>query len=274
MVLRPQLLSLLREPTAVDDKYSRGVVGFATGSLAYPGAAILGVTAAMRCPIGMVRYLGPQKVGHLLLEVRPEAVLGLGRADAWVLGSGIAADHDPDATEVLDVLTQFATASIAVVDAGALAMVDFSQHAARTVLTPHAGELAALLTRLGHPISRDEVELSSVEAAVLAAKLTDCVVLLKGNTTHLATAGGHVRSIGPLSAQLATAGTGDVLAGILGALLAANKDVALADEQVFLDVIELAVELHSRAADLAHQDGPVSALDVAESVRKVIAELS
>ena len=65
-----------------------------------------------------------------------------------------------------------------------------------------------------------------------------------------------------------------MLAGILGALLAANKDAVLADEKVFLDVIELAVELHSLAAELAHKDGPVSALDVAESVRKVIAELS
>jgi NAD(P)H-hydrate repair Nnr-like enzyme with NAD(P)H-hydrate dehydratase domain len=81
MVLRPQLLSLLREPTAADNKYSRGVVGFVTGSLEYPGAAILGVTAAMRCGIGMVRYLGPQRVGHLLLEVRPEAVLGLAAMD-------------------------------------------------------------------------------------------------------------------------------------------------------------------------------------------------
>jgi NAD(P)H-hydrate repair Nnr-like enzyme with NAD(P)H-hydrate dehydratase domain len=228
----------------------------------------------MRCGIGMIRYLGPQKVGHLLLEVRPEAVLGLGRADVWVLGSGISADHDPDATEMLDVLTQFAAAEIAVADAGALAMVDFSQHAARTVLTPHAGELAELLTRLGHPISRAEVENSGVEAVVLAARLTDCVVLLKGNLTHVATASGELRTLGPLSAQLATAGTGDVLAGILGALLAANKDAVLAGEQVFLDVIELAVELHSLAAELAHKDGPVSALDVAESVRKVIAELS
>ncbi len=273
-MLRPQLLLLLREPTAADNKHSRGVVGFVTGSLEYPGAAILGVTAAMRCGIGMVRYLGPQKVGHLLLEVRPEAVLGLGRADVWVLGSGISADHDPDATEVLDVLTQFAATEIAVADAGALAMLDFSQHPARTVLTPHAGELAALLTRLGHPIARGEVETSAVEATVLAAKLTGCVVLLKGSLTHLATASGDVRTLGPLSAQLATAGTGDVLAGMLGALLAANKDAVLADEQVFLDAIELAVELHSRAAELAHLDGPVSAMDVAESVRKVIAELS
>jgi len=273
-MLRPQLLELLREPTATDNKYSRGVVGFVTGSDQYPGAAILGVTAAMRCGIGMVRYLGPSRVGQLLLEVRPEAVLGQGRADVWVLGSGIASDHPSDAPEVLDVLTQFSTAQICVVDAGALALVDFSQHGLRTVLTPHAGELAALLTRLGEAMTRIEVEAAPESAALRAAKLTGCHVLLKGSVSHLASPAGEVRNFGPLSAALATAGTGDVLAGILGSLLAANSESVLETEEVFEDVIELAVELHSRAAELAEQDGPVAALDVAESVRKVIAQLS
>lgn len=273
-MLRHQLLSLLREPTADDNKYSRGVVGFVTGSDEYAGAAILGVTAAMRCGIGMVRYLGPKRVGELLLEVRPEAVLGVGRADVWVLGSGISATHPADAPEVLDVLTQFGAAEIAVIDAGALALVDFSQHPLRTVLTPHAGELAALLMRLGQPSSREGVESAPEQAAKLAARLTDCHVLLKGSVSHLASPDGSLRNFGPLSAALATAGTGDVLAGMLGSLIAANQAAVLASESAFLDAIELAVELHSRAAELAHQDGPVSALDVAESVRQVIAELS
>lgn len=273
-MLRPELLDRLREPTATDNKYTRGVVGFVTGSDQYPGAAILGVTAAMRCGIGMVRYLGPTRVGHLLLEVRPEAVLGVGRADVWVLGSGVSAEHEQDAPEVLDILTQFSDGPIAVVDAGALAMVDFAQHPARTVLTPHAGELATLLTRLGHPLTRAEIENSAEKSALLAAKLTDCHVLLKGSISTLASAGGEVRSLGPLSAQLATAGTGDVLAGMLGSLLAANSAAALASETVFLDVIELAVELHSLAAEFAHRQGPVSALDVAESIRQTIAEIS
>jgi hydroxyethylthiazole kinase-like uncharacterized protein yjeF len=273
-MLRPELLALLREPNSADNKYTRGVVGFVTGSLEYPGAAILGVTAAMRCGIGMVRYLGPQRVGQLVLEVRPETVLGLGRADVWVLGSGISADHEADAPEVLDVLTQFSTAAIAVVDAGALAMVDFTQHPKRTILTPHAGELAALLNRLGQVTSRSEIEADPEAAALLAAKLTDCHVLLKGNINWMASPNQKVRALGPMSAHLATAGTGDVLAGALAALLAANHVAVLESEEVFLDVIELAVELHSRAAELASHDGPVSALDVAESLRKAIAEIS
>ena len=272
-MLRPELLALLREPTAVDNKYTRGVVGFVTGSDQYPGAAILGVTAAMRCGIGMVRYLGPNRVGELLLEVRPETVLGLGRADVWVLGSGIEAGDRLDKPEALDVMTQFTSAQIAVVDAGALAIVDFEQHPLRTVLTPHAGEMAALLTRLGRPTSRAEVESQPEDSARAAAELTKCHVLLKGSISHLATPAGGIRNIGPLSAALATAGTGDVLAGMLGSLLAANHEQVAASVKMFEDVIELAVELHSQAAELAHADGPVAALDVAEAVRKVIAKL-
>jgi hydroxyethylthiazole kinase-like uncharacterized protein yjeF len=266
-VLRPELLELLREPVATDDKYSRGVVGFVTGSLSFPGAAILGVTAAMRSGIGMVRYLGPRRVGELLLEVRPEAVLVDGRAQAWVLGSGMAIDDDFES-----VLGHLAAAEIAVVDAGALAVVDFSVHASRTVLTPHAGEAAALLSRLGHDAPRSDVEGSSAEYAALLARITGCVVLLKGNRTQIATPDGVAREAGPLSADLSTAGTGDVLAGMLGALLAANHDRVLESQEVFLNVIELAILLHSEAAELASQDGPVVALDVAEAVRKVIAK--
>ena len=273
-MLRPELLALLREPTAVDNKYTRGVVGFVTGSDQYPGAAILGVTAAMRCGIGMVRYLGPKRVGELLLEVRPETVLGLGRADVWVLGSGIAAGEKLDAPEALDVMTQFSAAQIAVVDAGALTLVDFEQHPLRTVLTPHAGELAALLTRLDRPASRAEIESQPEDFARAAAELTKCHVLLKGSVSHLAAPTGGSRNFGPLSAALATAGTGDVLAGMLGSLLAANHEQVAASVQIFEDVIELAVELHSQAAELAHADGPVAALDVAEAIRKVIANLS
>lgn len=273
-MLKPGLLALLRKPTPDDDKYSRGVVGFVTGSGQYPGAAILGVTAAMRCGIGMVRYLGPRRVGELLLEVRPEAVLGQGRADVWVLGSGIPADHQSDAPEVLDLLTQFFATQIAVVDAGALALLDFSQHPARTVLTPHAGELAALLTRLHGQTSRSDVETSPAAAAVRAAEITGCHVLLKGSVNHLASPTAGLRHIGPNSAALATAGTGDVLAGMLGGLLAANREAVLATAEVFEDVIELAVELHSLAAEMAQREGPVAALDVAESIRTVISEIS
>ena len=264
-MLRPDLLDLLREPNATDDKYSRGVVGFVTGSEIYPGAAILGVTAAMRCGIGMVRYLGPRNVGELLLEVRPEAVLADGRAQAWVLGSGMSPFDDSAA-----LLQHLAVADIAVVDAAALGVIDFSKAPLRTVLTPHAGEAAQLLLRFGREATRESVVANARDYSVLLAELTKTVVLLKGHVDMLATPTGEVREIGPLSSALSTAGTGDVLAGILGSLLAANHDRVIASETEFLNTIELAVLLHSAAAELANEDGPVSALDVAEAVRKVI----
>jgi hydroxyethylthiazole kinase-like uncharacterized protein yjeF len=249
----------LRKPTAQDDKYSRGVVGFITGSEKYPGAAILGVTAAMRTGIGMVRYLGPRSVGELLLQTRPEAVLSDGRAQAWVFGSGVPADNVGSKF----MQEHFDSAELAVVDAGAIELLKLDKSHGKTVLTPHAGELARLLG-----VTRDAIEAAPGESAKRAAQLTNCFVLLKGHSSHLASPDGTVREFSNLSSALSTAGTGDVLAGILGALLAANCDAA--GQNSFEDIIELAVQLHSDAADLAAESGPIAALDVAEAVRHVI----
>lgn len=256
-----ELRRYLRQPNATDDKYSRGVVGFVTGSEQYPGAAILGVTAAMRTGIGMVRYLGPRSVGELLLQVRPEAVLSDGRAQAWVFGSGVPEDD----SQVPVMQSHFEAAELAVVDAGAIASLDLRSGKARTVITPHAGELAKLLGA-----SRDEIENAPLEHAVKAAEDFQCTVLLKGNTTHIASPNGQSIAIAGLSPALSTAGTGDVLAGILGALLAANFEVA--SKNSFVEILELGVRLHSAAAELAAKSGPIVALDVAEAIRHVIAE--
>ncbi|MEY4618567.1 MAG: ADP-dependent (S)-NAD(P)H-hydrate dehydratase [Actinomycetota bacterium] len=261
-MISQDLKRYLRQPSAADDKYSRGVVGFVTGSEEFPGAAILGVTAAMRTGIGMVRYVGPRTVGELLLKNRPETVLGDGRAQAWVLGSGVPVSTENRAS----LQSHFEIAELAVVDAGAIEMLDLQSRTGLCVLTPHAGELARLLG-----ISREGVLANPENNATLAAVATGCVVLLKGNTSFIASPDGELREIRDLSPALATAGTGDVLAGIIGALLAANSSVAI--ENTFLDIIELGVRLHSAAAEQAAIAGPVSAADVAEAVRSVIAEL-
>lgn len=253
----------LRQPLADDDKYSRGVVGFITGSLEFPGAAILGVTAAMRTGIGMVRYLGPREVGELLIQTRPEAVLVDGRAQAWVFGSGVAVASADKAL----MQSHFEAADLSVVDAGALEVLDLRSRTGLAVLTPHAGELARLIG-----VTKDEVLANPENNATLAAVATDCVVLLKGHSSYIAAPDGEIREIENLSSALATAGTGDVLAGILGALLAANHDDAM--QNAFLDIVELGVRLHSAAAKLASQSGPVVALDVAEAVRDVIGNIS
>lgn len=261
-MIRPALKQYLRQPSASDDKYSRGVVGFITGSEQYPGAAILGVTAAMRTGIGMVRYLGPRSVGELLLRTRPEAVLSDGRAQAWVFGSGVPTN----AAGSSFMQQHFEAAELSVIDAGAIELLDLQSRTGLAVITPHAGELARLLS-----VDKDDVLDNPENHATLAAVVTDCVVMLKGNTSYIATPDGDLRELRGLSPALSTAGTGDVLAGILGALLAANHEDAV--ENAFVDLIELAVQLHSDAADYAAKSGPIVALDVAEAVRHVIAEI-
>ncbi|MEO8263040.1 MAG: NAD(P)H-hydrate dehydratase, partial [Pseudolysinimonas sp.] len=104
------------------DKYSRGVVGFVTGSARYPGAAVLGVEAALHTGVGMVRYLGAGRPTRLVLQRRPEAVTAAGRVQAWVLGSGQDATELDDATRAL-LDTAFSSGVPCVIDSGALDLV-------------------------------------------------------------------------------------------------------------------------------------------------------
>lgn len=262
------LSTLLRSPVAEDDKYSRGVVGFVTGSTSYPGAAILGVTAAMRTGVGMVRWIGPESVGHMLLEVRPEVVIQDGRAQAWVLGSGIPADPSDSQTETVQ--SHLSEAKHAVIDAGALEFVNFETLSAESILTPHAGELSRLLARFGDIWSRYEVENSPIEAAKLAAHRTGQVVLLKGNVTTIADPSGNSWQTPPANPALATAGSGDVLAGILGALIAGNVAKLESGEVTLAQVAMAGALLHARAGAVAAESGPAVALDIAEALRSVV----
>jgi len=256
-------LHLLRQPSAEDNKYTRGVVGFVTGSNSYPGAALLGIDAAIRTGVGMVRYLGPDLVNRLVLETRPEAVCLPGEADAWVIGSGL---DGRDTARCQDAGAALLWPGLKVIDAEALKFADFSLLEPETcILTPHAGELARLLDRFGRHLDLD------YEAVQAAAGITGQVVILKGNVSLVAHPSGEVSAVGPNSASLATAGTGDVLAGIIGALLATN---ASRPELELVEVAVLAISIHSEAASRAEADGPVAALDVAEAVRGVIFDWS
>jgi len=264
------LASVLRRPVATDDKYSRGVVGFVTGSKEFPGAAILGVTAAIRTGVGMVRWLGPESVGRMLIEVRPEVVLQNGRVQCWVLGSGISADVHGDQFE--NVAKALSETGFAVLDAGALELANFEELKCQAILTPHAGELERLLSRFAAKLSRAEIEAEPETAAKLAARMTGQVVLLKGNVTTIADPAGVSWQTPPTTPALATAGSGDVLAGIIGALVAANFG-PLRSHEIELSQIALAgALLHSKAGSIAAQDGPVAALDIAEAVRAVVGE--
>lgn len=257
-------------PTASDDKYSRGVVGFRTGSDAYPGAAVLGVEAAWRTGIGMVRYAGPRRAGDLVLQRRPETVVVDGRVQAWVLGSGMdaAARTDAETTALQEIL---AGGVPAVVDAGALDLVAAATGA--LVVTPHDREHARLRELLGLPRPGED----RIADAVETAGALGGTVLLKGSRTVVATPEGWTTTVSAGTPWLATAGTGDVLAGALGALLAAAvARGTVADAEPLGPIAASAAWLHGRAARLAAAsvgDGPVTALDVARALPRAVAEL-
>lgn len=263
---------VLRRPTADDDKYSRGVVGVRTGSARYPGAAVLGVEAAWRTGTGMVRYLGPQRAQDLVLPRRPETVTADGRVQAWVIGSGTdAAERDAAETAALRGILRGELP--VVVDAGALDLVPGAT--APVIVTPHARELDRLRQALGLP------EASTDDRERVARETADAfggVVLSKGAVTVVAAAGGWVRRVAAGTPWLATAGTGDVLGGVLGALTASAVAAGRTGVDDLAACAATAAWVHGRAGVVASlaaggEGGPITALDVAEALPRVVAEL-
>lgn len=278
---------VLRMPTASDDKYSRGVLGVRTGSERYPGAAVLGVEAAHRTGLGMVRYLGPERPTALVLARRPETVTADGRVQAWLIGSGTDAS-ERRAAETRALRDLLAGEVPVVVDAGAIDLVadapGCAPWRAPVVVTPHDRELARLRDAAGLPaVDLTEPGVDRTAAAVDTARALGVTVLLKGARTVVATPAGVVRTVTSPTPWLATAGTGDVLGGILGALVAGAAGAAEAGEEASaLDVEALgalaatAALVHGRAAaaaSAARAGGPITALDVAEAVASVIGAL-
>lgn len=257
-------------PVAEDDKYSRGVLGVCTGSEEYPGAAVLGVEAAMRAGVGMVRYLGPLRASNLVLQRRPEVVTVPGQVQAWLLGSGMSAStRDSTTASVLD--DALADGVPAVCDAGALDLV--GRASGPTVITPHFRELAALLSTQRRPATATEIAASPGEWAIRAAKSLGVTVLLKGGVTYMASPSGARLTVTIAPAWLATAGSGDVLGGILGALLATHSREIETDAAALGALAATAALIHAEAAIRASAGGPITALDVAEAVPGAIAAL-
>jgi hydroxyethylthiazole kinase-like uncharacterized protein yjeF len=230
------------------DKYRRGVVGVAAGSQQYTGAAVLCVGGAVRGGAGMVRYAGDDAPTDLVRARWPEVVVGEGRVQAWTVGSG---GGDGAAERLATALK----ADVPVlVDADALQAFADASPGATALLTPHAGELARLLG-----VDREDVEARRLEHARRAAVELDAVVLLKGSTTVVATPDGRVRVNPTGTPALATAGSGDVLAGLCGALLAGGLDP--------LDAGSAGAWLHGLAGRLAADGGaPISAYDVLDAL--------
>jgi ADP-dependent NAD(P)H-hydrate dehydratase / NAD(P)H-hydrate epimerase len=252
-------------PTVTDDKYSRGVLGMVTGSTRFPGAAVLGVEAALHTGLGMVRYLGPAEVGTLVLHRRPEIVLGAGRVQAWLLGSGIPAD-DRTAETTKQLKSALAQPVPVVLDAGGLDLV--AEAIGPVVITPHHRELARLLE-----VTPEEVSSDPGAWASRAAEKLGVTVLLKGNFSYVAGVDGTRLMVPGAPAWLATAGTGDALCGILGALVATHAALAATDAAALARLAASACVLHALAAQRAGAGGPFTVLELAGAVSGIIASL-
>jgi hydroxyethylthiazole kinase-like uncharacterized protein yjeF len=265
----------VRVPTSDDDKYSRGVLCVVTGSAAYPGAAVLSVEAAARTGVGMIRYIGPDEPRRLVLERRPEVVIQPGTAQAFLIGSGI----DPtalDDTQAATIESALGGVAPLVIDAGLLGRV--ADTTAPRVVTPHARELARLLSAAGTSVDEREVSRAPEAWAPRAADEFGATVLLKGAVTHIATPandrGERFHAVVSSSTHwMASAGTGDVLAGILGALVATHADAVVVDAGALGPLAATAAYIHAQAGERASAGGPLVALDVAEAIPGVIASL-
>jgi hydroxyethylthiazole kinase-like uncharacterized protein yjeF len=254
------------KPGPKDDKYTQGVTGILAGSATYPGAAVLCTGAAVAATSGMVRYAGTgagEVLSHwpeVIASQTPEAA---GRVQAWVVGPGIGTDADGAAKLWFALQSDLPL----IVDADALTIVAahpdaLAGRSAPTVLTPHAGEYARLA---GQPPGDDRIGATRALADKFQA-----TVLLKGNVTVIADPDGTVYLNNAGQSWAATAGSGDVLSGMIGALLAAGLPAA--------EAAASAAFVHARAANLSAADpgpapAPTSASRILAHIRSAIARL-
>jgi len=255
----PDVAALLPVPGPADDKYTRGVVGVVAGSAAYPGAGVLATGSAIHGGAGMVRYAGT--AADAVRAAYPEVVVQEGaspadlRVQAWVVGPGMGT---ADSSRAL-LRSVLGTDVPVLVDADGITMLgaDPLRRAAPTVLTPHDREFA----RIASGPSSDRVG-----SARAAARDLGAVVLLKGDATVVATPDGAAWINPTGTPWLGTAGSGDVLSGLIGSLLAAGLDAGPA--------AAVGAYVHGVAGQIAAADGPPSSADVLRAVRPALLSLA
>lgn len=285
-------------PSADEDKYRRGVVGVVAGSDTYPGAGLLATFAASNSGVGMVRLNSTRRVEDLVLHYAPGVVTVGGRIQSGVIGPGCTNERYDDCRE----LAQFCIDSKLplIIDAGALdlvrGLVDYadthSRSLSRAILTPHHGEAARLLTQLGSPHSRADVDADPIVSAKELASLTGAIILLKSATTvcsYLKHDQGsrtqEIVSIPQETPWAGVAGSGDVLAGTVAGITAGfqaraerrqgNPSISEAD---CATLASLGAWVHAQAAlrTSMGSDGkarPIQAIDIARALPEVIGGL-
>jgi len=264
--------AILPLPTAESDKYRRGVLGILAGSDQYTGAAVLSTGGAIHGGAGMVRLVSAAAAVDVVRQHWPEAVLttvdpsrperaieAAGRVQAWTAGPGLGTDAE--AHTLLGAV--LATSLPALVDADGITVLaahpDLLPRMAATLITPHAGELARLLGA-----DRADIEARRMHYARAAATQLGVTVLLKGSTTVIAEPDASrpllVNATG--TSWLATAGSGDVLSGLAGSLLAQGVTPAQA--------AAAGAYLHGLAGRLAARDAPIGASDLLAAIPAAI----
>lgn len=253
------VLGLVPRRRPPDNKYTAGSVLVVGGSRGMTGAAALAARAALRADAGYVAIAAPEESLPVLETLIVEAVKkplaaaaeAAGRASALAIGPGLGRGHG-------DVVRRLLASELpAVLDADALFELEPTERSWPTVLTPHEGELARLLSQESRWVAAHRLEAVQQAAATFA-----CTVLLKGADSLVCAADGTVLvvSLGPPS--LAVAGTGDVLTGVLGSFLAKGLEPTLA-------AAAAAAAQQLAAARVPHQAGLVAG-DVVEALPTVL----
>ncbi len=260
-------------PSDIDHKYSRGVLGAITGSAQYPGAAVLSTSAALATGIGMVRFHSSSGLAHLVLHDAPEAVVQPGLVTAWLAGSGIHHKKYSDFTTWLRhrwFTLMNAQTVPTVLDAGALSYAGKLNQP--TLITPHAGELSRLLASHSITVSSEAIEADPITWAKKTSQLLNVTVLLKGSKT-VVTYNDRAIALPKATPWLATAGSGDVLAGIIGALVATNYIEILNSPERLADIAATGAYIHNQAALLASQGAPISASMIVDEIQNAIRKI-
>ena len=266
--------ALVPHPAWDTNKYARGTVGVVGGSAAYPGAPVLAASAAARCGAGYVRLVttsGATACAHAHLLSIPvsacdqgiwgtlcatsaiQAAQDLAKSDVILVGPGMGTSDDSE--RFLEALSQDRPM---VFDADALTLIarnhgllDMPARHPR-ILTPHEGEAARLL---GRKIANRN------EDALQIARDYEATVVLKGPETLVATPLGELRAVAEGGPELAKAGTGDVLGGMVASFLAQGLDA--------LDAATLAVSVHGRAGRAAACEVSVHAVMPEDIICKI-----